>query len=92
MRPTSGNETFMVPLVRAWQLVQEARTTCSGLARWARFVMSHASGKIELVGVDGDHIFLRFHRARDPRDEGRVLVAKRDDTACWFDDLELVDL
>jgi len=86
-RPTQGNAPFLVPIVRGWELFSEARSEVSGLARRARFCMSHASGKIEVVGVDDEHIFLRYHRARSPEDHDRVIVCERDDAAVWFDDL-----
>ena len=43
------------------------------------------------MGVDDRHIYLRYHRARDTNDESRIMVARRDDQACWFDDLELLE-
>jgi lysine 2,3-aminomutase len=90
VRPTAGNEIYEVPLPRSWQLFEAARRSCSGLSRRARLVMSHATGKIEVCGLDRDHIYLRYHRARNPNDEGRIMVARRDDQAVWFDDLELI--
>jgi len=86
-RPTRGNEAFSVPIVRAWELFSRAREDASGLARRARFCMSHESGKIEVTGVDDDHIYLRYHRAKDPADHDRVIVCRRDDDALWFDGL-----
>ncbi|MBE0417415.1 MAG: 4Fe-4S cluster-binding domain-containing protein [Coriobacteriia bacterium] len=86
-RPTRGNETFSVPLVRGWELFSEARRGVSGLARRARFCMSHETGKIEVVGVDDNNIYLRYHRAKDPSDHDRFMVYKRDDTAVWLDEL-----
>lgn len=90
-RPTAGNEPYQVPLVRSWQLFDAARRRCSGLSRCVRFVMSHANGKIEVLGVDDQHIYLRYHRARNEADESRIMVARRDDQACWFDELELTE-
>jgi hypothetical protein len=51
--------------------------------------MSHASGKIEVLGVDRHRIHLRYHRALDAADESRVMIARREDRAVWFDELEL---
>jgi KamA family protein len=90
-RPTAGNEPYAMPLVRGWRLFDAARRRCSGLSRMVRFVMSHASGKIEVLGVDDRHIYLRYHRALDAADESRVMVARRDDRAYWFDELELLN-
>ncbi len=86
-RPTAGNEPFEVPLVRGWELFQEALTRGSGLAGRPRFVMSHAAGKIEMVGVDGEFIYTRYHRAKLPEDRGRFMIFERDDSAYWVDQL-----
>lgn len=86
-RPTAGNQAYDIPIVEGYQLFQQAQRRVSGLSRRARFSMSHASGKIEVVGLDDERIFLRYHRARHAADEGRVVICRRDDRAHWFDDL-----
>jgi KamA family protein len=87
MRPTAGNAPYAVPIVRGWEIFREALRYGSGLARRARFVMSHATGKIEILAVDDRHIYLRYQRAKDPTLRGRFLVYKRHDDACWLDQL-----
>jgi KamA family protein len=89
-RPTAGNEPYEVPLVRGWQLYQDALSRGSGLAARPRFVMSHATGKIEILGVDEQRIYMRYHRAARPEDRVRLMVFRRDDTAYWLDQLEPV--
>jgi lysine 2,3-aminomutase len=86
-RPTAGNAPFELPLVEAWSHFHEAQKGLSGLAKRARFVMSHETGKLEVMQCTADRIYLRYHRARDPGDRGRFLVYERDDRACWLDDL-----
>ena len=90
-RPTAGNGPYEVPIVRGWRIFQQALTNGSGLARRARYVMSHESGKIEILAVDEEHIYLRYHQAKDQRNLGRFLVAERDDAAGWLDDLDWRD-
>ncbi len=90
-RPTAGNEPYEVPMVEGWQIFQKALSLGSGLARRARFVMSHESGKVEILGVDEENIYLRYHQAKDPDDLGRFFVRRRDDKAYWLDQLEPVD-
>lgn len=90
-RPTAGNAPFEVPIVRGYFLFEEAKKRVSGLAKRARFVMSHERGKIEIVGVTDTRIFLRFHRARNPLEEGRFLSFYRNDAACWLEDLVPAD-
>jgi len=89
-RPTAGNRIYAVPIVEGFRIFDAARRRCSGLVRRVRFCMSHASGKIEIVGVDRHHITCRWHRARDPEFESRIVVCRRDEGAFWFDDLEAV--
>lgn len=89
-RPTRGNSMFTVPIVEAWQTFQESLSGLPGLARTARLAISHHSGKLEITGLDRDHIYLRYHRAADEGDHGRHLVCYRDDHATWFDQLREV--
>ncbi|MFQ5805320.1 MAG: KamA family radical SAM protein [Phycisphaerae bacterium] len=86
-RPTAGNEPYEVPIVRGWEIFQEALTRGSGLAARPRFVMSHETGKVEIVGVDERRIYMRYHRSKFPENRGRFLVMQRDDSAYWLDQL-----
>ncbi len=91
-RPTAGNEPYAVPIVRGWLTFHDALRRGSGLARRPKFVMSHETGKIEILAVDGKHIYLRYHRAKDAENRGRFMIYKRDDEAFWLDDLEPVNV
>jgi lysine 2,3-aminomutase len=85
-RPTLGNEPYMVPVERAFEIFEEARRRLAGLAKNARLCMSHRTGKVEVVGkMDGKVVF-RYHRAPDPLDCGRVMIFDSDPTAAWLDD------
>lgn len=86
-RPTAGNAPYRVPITQGWDIFQEAKHMGSGLARRARYVMSHESGKIEIQAVDENYIYLRHHRAKDPALRARFMIYHRDDQACWLDDL-----
>jgi len=48
--------------------------------------MSHATGKIEVVGIDAEHVYFRYHRAADPAQKSRFLACRRNPAAYWFDD------
>lgn len=87
-RPTAGNEPYEVPIVRGWHIFQEALYWGSGLARRAKYVMSHESGKVEILAVDNKHIYLRYHRSKDPSLAGKFIICKRDDEAYWLDQLQ----
>ena len=89
-RPTQGNSPFALTLIESYRALERAKAMVSGLAKRARLVMSHDSGKIAMVGLDRDNIFLRYHRAREPKNEGRLVVFQRNDDAYWLDDLQQV--
>ena len=86
-RPTAGNEPYEVPIVRGWQIFQKALHQGSGLARRAKFCMSHETGKIEILAVDDENIYLRYHQAKDADDLGRFFVRRRNNAAYWLDQL-----
>ncbi|MFQ6107665.1 MAG: KamA family radical SAM protein [Thermoplasmata archaeon] len=91
-RPTRGNRCFSVPITKGYGIFEEAKKTMSGLAKRARYVMSHTSGKVEILGLDEDSIYLKYHQARDPEDIGRFFSAPRAEDTLWLDDLELEDV
>ncbi len=89
-RPTAGNEPYEVPIVEGYQIFTEANRQVSGLAKRARFAMSHRTGKIEIFGVDDRYLYMKYHRAHRKADYGQVVVAHRDDDAYWLDQLTVV--
>ena len=86
-RPTEGNDTFKVPIERGIRLFDRARERMSGLAKRARYCMSHATGKIQILGIHHGNFLMKYHQAKNPADQNRLLVlpVKRD--AAWLDDL-----
>lgn len=85
-RPTLGNRLFEIPVEEAYEIFEKAKTGCSGLAKRARFVMSHASGKIEVVGKTEGSTFFKYHQAVNPLDAGRFMAFRSNPDAYWFDD------
>ncbi len=89
-RPTAGNKVYAVPISETYTNLERAKSMVSGLAKRPKLVMSHATGKIEIIGLTGEHIYMRYHRARELADESRMLICQRDDNAYWLDDLREV--
>lgn len=85
-RPTLGNKIYVVPIEEALTIFEQARRKLAGVARTARLCMSHASGKIEVVGKSGDRIIFRRHRSPDVTHVDDLLVFRSNNAACWFDD------
>ncbi|MHC4186008.1 MAG: KamA family radical SAM protein [Planctomycetota bacterium] len=87
-RPASGNKTYTVPIETGYEIVEQAKARVSGLAKRVRFVMSHSTGKIEIVGKTKDRVYFKYHRAALDQDSGRFLVFRSNPVACWFDDYD----
>jgi lysine 2,3-aminomutase len=85
-RPTAGNHSFTIPVERTFEIFREAKRFVSGLAKRAKLVMSHATGKIEIIGKKDDHIFFKYHQAVDQRDASRILIYRSNPDAYWLDD------
>ena len=91
-RPALGNRAYTVPIEEGYEIVEQAKSRVSGLAKRARYTMSHSSGKIEIVGKTKDYVYFKYHRAFRDEDSGRFMVFKSNPNACWFDDYdELVE-
>ncbi len=91
-RPTVGNKPYAVPIERGFKIYEQAKMNCSGIAKRIRYVMSHATGKIEIAGMTEKHMILKYHQSADPENIGKTMIFKRNPDAYWLDDYkELVD-
>ena len=87
-RPAVGNKAYTVPIEEGYEIVEQAKARVSGLAKRARYTMSHATGKIEIVGKTKDRIYFKYHRAAKDADSGRFMAFKSNPDACWLDDYD----
>ena len=89
-RPALGNKAYTVPVEQGYDIVEQAKAQVSGLAKRLRFVMSHSSGKIEVIGKSKEQVFFKYHRAVCDEDSGRFMAFKCNPNAYWFDDYDEV--
>ncbi len=87
-RPALGNKAYTVPIEEGYDIVEQAKSRVSGLAKRARYAMSHSTGKVEIIGKTKDLVYFRYHRAADDQDSGRLLAFKSNPNAYWLDDYE----
>lgn len=93
VRDTGVQQFFAVPLVRAWEIFQNAYQQVSGICRTVRGPsMSAHPGKVHVLGVSEVHgekiIALQFLQGRNPDWVLRPFFARYDEEAIWLDDLE----
>ena len=87
-RPVKGATHFQVPLGRGVEIVHEVSRRLNGLEKTFRYIMSHSTGKIEILDLAEDNrLYMRYHRSRDVEKIGRVFSRPYRDGACWLDDL-----
>lgn len=86
-RPVAGNASFVLSFKEAYDIIEAAKAKVSGLAKRLKYVMSHTSGKIEILAVENGKIYLKYHQARDPNYYGHFMTLDCPDDAAWFDDL-----
>lgn len=86
-RPVTGVYTqFQVPLHEAYRIVEGAKGRQSGQGKCFRYVLSHETGKIEILGEAGDgQMLFKYHQAKDEADMGRIFTRKIEKDQCWLD-------
>jgi len=85
-RPVAGNYEFVLPLEQVYQIVEQAKAKISGIGKRVRLVMSHSSGKIEILAIENGKAYLKYHQSRDGN-YGQVMILDCPPHATWFDDL-----
>jgi lysine 2,3-aminomutase len=80
--------SFQVPICRGARIVEEAKAQCNGHSKRFKYIMSHRTGKIEILGIADDEIYFKYHQAKNPKNLGKILKRQVDEKAGWLDDLE----
>ena len=85
-RPTIGNYHFSVPIEETYRIFEQAKRTCSGLAKRVKYVMSHKTGKIEILAADENHTYMKYHQAADHANIGKFMIFNKNSDAKWLED------
>jgi lysine 2,3-aminomutase len=87
-RPVKGASHFQIPIRRGIEIVRAVNARLSGIQKTFRYIMSHVTGKIEILGIDdGGRLLMRYHQNPDPQQVGRIFSRPYVEGACWLDDL-----
>jgi len=87
-RPVKGAKNqFQVPLESGYDIVEEAKSLQSGMGKCFRYVMSHTTGKIEILGKPhGNEMLFKYHQAKNEQDAARLFTQKLLPDQCWLPD------
>jgi len=90
-RPSFGNKDYAVPVEEGLDIVGGCMSMTSGIEKRIRFVMSHTTGKIEIVGKAGRFTCLKYHIAADAANRQRFMLAESNPDAYWLEDYNIID-
>ena len=87
-RPAMGvMNQFQVPLLEGQRIIDEAKAGMNGQAKQFRYVMSHVTGKIEILGrLSGEEMLFKYHQAKYEKDASRIFTARLTQDQCWLQD------
>lgn len=73
-RPVTGvKNQFQVPLVRGYEIIEEAKKIQNGQGKCIRYIMSHKTGKIEILGIDNNgKMLMKYHQAKNDQNIGKI--------------------
>jgi L-lysine 2,3-aminomutase len=77
---------FQVPINEGIQIIENAKSACDGLSKRFKYVLSHKTGKIEILGTQKEKIFFKYHQAKDSKNLGKLFCCKLSRNAGWVKD------
>ncbi|MGY3108385.1 lysine 2,3-aminomutase [Bradyrhizobium sp. LM3.4] len=87
-RPVKAASHFQVPLRRGLEIARGVTQRLAGIEKTFRYIMSHYSGKIEILDLGDDgRVYMRYHQNKFPDRVGKIFSRPYIETACWLDDL-----
>jgi lysine 2,3-aminomutase len=82
---------FQVPICEGIRIVEKAKADCNGHSKRFKYVMSHKTGKVEILGIMNGEIYFKYHEAKDRENLGVMFKRRVDEKAGWLDDFKMDD-
>ncbi len=79
---------FQVPLCKGVEIVERAKSKCNGLSKRFKYIMSHKTGKIEILGIFNNEIYFKYHQAKNRKNLAKIFKRRIDEKAGWLDDFK----
>jgi lysine 2,3-aminomutase len=77
---------FQVPMCEGLRIVEKAKANCNGLSKRFKYVMSHITGKVEILGIINGEIYFKYHEAKNRKNIGVMFKRRVNEKAGWLDD------
>ena len=76
---------FQVPLRDGYRIYSAAMDRQNGLGKSLRFMMSHITGKIEILGIRDDrYMTFKYHQAKLKVDKNWIFDQIVSESQCWL--------
>lgn len=81
---------FQVPLYRGLKIFDQTKQSITGhiICKRLKYVMSHRTGKVEILGVAKHRMYFKYHHAKEAKNRNRFFSRRLDKKAGWLDDLK----
>jgi KamA family protein len=86
-RPVKAASHFQVPLREGVEIVRAVNARLSGIQKTFKYIMSHVTGKIEIVDLCDGRLFMRYHQNKHAEQIGKLFSRRYVEGACWLDQL-----
>ncbi|MEJ2272909.1 MAG: KamA family radical SAM protein [Candidatus Bathyarchaeota archaeon] len=78
---------FQLPLLRGIEIVENAKKLCNGHSKRFKYILSHRTGKIEILGIFNDEIYFKYHQAKNRKKLGKIFTRPIAKKIGWLEDL-----
>jgi lysine 2,3-aminomutase len=76
---------FQVPLQQGYHIIEQTKSMLDGVSKRFKFIMSHETGKIEIIGLIEDKMYFKYHHPKDKSQIGKIFHKKMNIDDCWLD-------
>jgi len=78
---------FQVPLYKGYQIVEKAKSKLDGHSKRFKYVMSHKTGKIEIIGIiKNNEMLFKYHQAKKTDLIGKIFSLSISTNDTWISD------
>ncbi len=78
--------SFQLPLLKGLEIVEAAKSMLNGQAKRFKYVLSHKTGKIEIIGKRHNELFLKYHQAKNPGMTGVFFTVPVTEHTGWLEE------
>ena len=79
---------FQIPFLKGIEIIESAREHCNGHSEQFSYILSHRTGKIEILGLFNNEIYFKYHQAKNRNKLGKIFKKPINENIDWLVDLK----